>query len=229
MEGATAVGLQELATRATGGDARAMELLLVDVRRMVLRYCRARLARVPGADHAADDAAQEVCLAVVNALPRYRDEGRPFESFVYGIAAHKVADVHRAAARAPLATAEPPDAPDEAAGPEEVALRRSEADRARALLEHLPDAQRELLLLRVVVGLSAEETGRALGMTPGAVRVAQHRALAKLRTVAQREDAAALEAEERAGAPVAAAAPALPVPAATTTAPLRRRRGRGSR
>ncbi|HUW16406.1 MAG TPA: sigma factor-like helix-turn-helix DNA-binding protein, partial [Actinomycetes bacterium] len=40
---------------------------------------------------------------------------------------------------------------------------------------------RELLLLRVAVGLSAEETGRALGMTPGAVRVAQHRALSRLR------------------------------------------------
>ena len=136
-------------------------------------------------EHAADDAAQEVCIAVVNALPRYRDEGRPFESFVYGIAAHKVADVHRAAARAPLPTSEPPETVDDAAGPEEVVLRRDEADRARALLDLLPPVQRELLLLRVVAGMSAEETGRALGMTPGAVRVAQHRALAKLRTVAE--------------------------------------------
>jgi RNA polymerase sigma-70 factor (ECF subfamily) len=228
MEGSTAVGLQELATRATGGDARAMELLLVDVRRMVLRYCRARLGRVPGADQAADDAAQEVCLAVVKALPRYRDEGRPFESFVYGIAAHKVADVHRAAARAPLATAEPPDTADEAAGPEEVAVRRSEADRARALLEHLPPTQRELLLLRVVVGLSAEETGRALGMTPGAVRVAQHRALAKLRTLVQRETEAeaareaALDAQPAQGDRLAPAAPAAP--AATVALPRPGRR-----
>ena len=41
--------------------------------------------------------------------------------------------------------------------------------------------QREILTLRVGVGLSAEETAEALGMTAGAVRVAQHRALAKLR------------------------------------------------
>jgi RNA polymerase sigma-70 factor, ECF subfamily len=34
-----------------------------------------------------------------------------------------------------------------------------------------------------VAGLSAEETGAALGMSPGAVRVAQHRALARLRTL----------------------------------------------
>ena len=66
-------------------------------------------------------------------------------------------------------------------------MRSSEADTARRLLDLLPPHQRELLLLRVVVGLSAEETGAALGMTPGAVRVAQHRALSRLRTLAAAE------------------------------------------
>jgi RNA polymerase sigma-70 factor (ECF subfamily) len=46
---------------------------------------------------------------------------------------------------------------------------------------------RELLVLRVAVGLSAEETGRAMGMSAGAVRVAQHRALARLRALAAAE------------------------------------------
>jgi RNA polymerase sigma-70 factor (ECF subfamily) len=38
-----------------------------------------------------------------------------------------------------------------------------------------------VLVLRVAVGLTAEETGKSLGMTAGAVRVTQHRALARLR------------------------------------------------
>ncbi len=50
------------------------------------------------------------------------------------------------------------------------------------LLDTLPPKQREILVLRVVVGLSAEETAEAVESTPGAVRVAQHRALTKLRT-----------------------------------------------
>ena len=58
----------------------------------------------------------------------------------------------------------------------------------RALLAHLPAAQRRLLLLRVVGGLSAEDTGYVLDMSPGAVRVAQHRALVRLRTLAAHED-----------------------------------------
>ena len=179
--------LSELAARAVRGDARATDALLVDVRRLVVRYCRARLGRLPGSDQAADDAAQEVCIAVLSALPRYRDEGRPFEAFVFGIAAHKVADVQRAASRSPVPTSDLPDGPDPEPGPEEAAMRRADAERARALLEHLPPSLRELLVLRVAVGLSAEETGRALGMSPGAVRVAQHRALGKLRALATEE------------------------------------------
>jgi RNA polymerase sigma-70 factor (ECF subfamily) len=42
-------------------------------------------------------------------------------------------------------------------------------------------------MLRVLSGMTAEETGDALGMSAGAVRVAQHRALARLRAIALEE------------------------------------------
>jgi RNA polymerase sigma-70 factor (ECF subfamily) len=179
--------LRELAAAATQGDRGAMDTLLATIRPMVLRYCRGRLGRLPGAEYAADDAAQEACIAVLTALPRYRDEGRPFEAFVFGIAARKVADVQRAAMRAATPTDELPESMDSALGPEESALAAADAERARDLIGRLPDNLRELLVLRVAVGLSAEETGRALGMTPGAVRVAQHRALNRLRALAAEE------------------------------------------
>jgi RNA polymerase sigma-70 factor (ECF subfamily) len=177
--------LQALSARAVVGDAVATERLLGIVHRLVRRYCRARLSRFPGAEHAADDVAQEVCIAVISALPRYRDEGRPFEAFVYRIAANKVADAQRASYRAAVPYAELPDQPETADGPEEAAMRGADAQRARELLSALPETLRELLLLRVAVGLSAEETGRALGMSAGAVRVAQHRAVQRLRALAE--------------------------------------------
>ena len=182
--GGAPVDVGGLAARAVRGDAVARDKLLAHVRLIVHRYCRARLGRLPGSEHAADDVAQEVCLAVLSALPRYRDEGRPFEAFVFGIAAHKVADAQRAAVRAAVPTEEMPDEPDLGPGPEDHALRRSDAALVRSLLDRLPPTQRELLILRVAVGLSAEETGSALGMSSGAVRVAQHRALARLRVLA---------------------------------------------
>jgi RNA polymerase sigma-70 factor, ECF subfamily len=176
--------LQRLAVRAVEGDAQAVESLLSAVHRLVHRYCRARLARFPGVEHAADDLAQEVCIAVLSALPRYRDEGKPFEAFVYRIAANKVADAQRGSYRQPQPHAELPDVIDLSDGPEELAVRASDAKQARLLLDKLPEPLQELMLLRVAVGLSAEETGRALGMSAGAVRVAQHRALQRLRAAA---------------------------------------------
>jgi RNA polymerase sigma-70 factor, ECF subfamily len=176
--------LTELAAR---GQPAAIETLLRQIRPMIVRYCRARLGRISGHYHAADDVAQEVCIAVLSALPRYQDMGRPFASFVFGIASHKVADAMRSASRQAVPTEDLPDGPDPRPGPEETAVAYLEAERARALLAKLPVNQRELLVLRVLTGLSAEETGHALGMTAGAVRVAQHRALARLRAIALAE------------------------------------------
>jgi RNA polymerase sigma-70 factor (ECF subfamily) len=182
--------LGDLTTLAVQGDPGAIEVLIAQVRPMVVRYCRARLGRISGHYHIADDVAQEVCIAVLSALPRYRDMGRPFASFVFGIAAHKIADALRSAVRAAVPTEDLPDGPDDRPGPEETVVRYIEAERARDLLTRLPDHQRELVLLRVVAGLSAEETGNVLGMTAGAVRVAQHRALARLRAMASEESIA---------------------------------------
>ncbi len=179
--------LTDLTARAVRGQPAAVDSLLRQIRPMVVRYCRARLGHVADPYQVADDVAQEVCIAVLTALPRYQDMGRPFASFVFGIASHKVADARRMAARLAIPTDSLPDGPDEQPGPEEAVVASLEAQRARTLLARLPRQQRELLCLRVLIGLSAEETGQALGMSPGAVRVAQHRALARLRAIAIEE------------------------------------------
>jgi RNA polymerase sigma-70 factor (ECF subfamily) len=179
--------LRDLTVQAARGNQAAAAALLEQIRPMVLRYCRGRLGQISGHYDVADDVAQEVCIAVLTALPRYRDMGRPFASFVYGIASHKVADARRNATRLAIPTRDLPDSPDTSPGPEETVVADLEAERARALLARLPPHQRELVVLRVLTGLSAEETGSALGMSPGAVRVAQHRALARLRAIAREE------------------------------------------
>jgi RNA polymerase sigma-70 factor (ECF subfamily) len=187
VDGGKRVNLRDLSALAAGGQPAAIESLLGHIRPMVLRYCRARLGRISGQYQAADDVAQEVCIALLSALPRYRDIGRPFASFVFGIASHKVADAKRAAATLAIPTQDLPDGPDDRPGPEETAVACLEAERVRVLLRRLPDQQRELLVLRVLAGFTAQETGDELGMSAGAVRVAQHRALARLRIMAREE------------------------------------------
>ena len=177
--------LRQWVAAAVCRDPIATQRVLVMVRPIVLRYCRARIGRIDQSFASADDVVQEVCLSMVAALPAYQDRGQPFLAWVYGIAQHKVADAYRAAARnRSLPVSEVPDRPEPAPGPEQQVLRGELQAAMDNLLAVLTVKQREIVVLRVVVGLSSEETAGLVGSTPGAVRVAQHRALARLRKLA---------------------------------------------
>jgi RNA polymerase sigma-70 factor, ECF subfamily len=176
--------LESLVAAAVAGEPHARERLLAEIQPLVLRYCRGRLGRQETVIGSADDVAQEVCLAVVSALPHYTIKGLSFRAFVYGIAAHKVTDAFRAIGRnrsEPMA--ELPDTQLVLDGPEQRVLAAELVERLGGLLHCLTPRQRDVLVLRVAVGLSAEETAKAVGSTPGAVRVTQHRALNRLRGV----------------------------------------------
>lgn len=172
--------LAELVPLAAGGDRRALQRIIEIVHVPVLRYTRARIG---GGKHPTpDDVTQEVMLAVATSISNYVDRGRPFMAFVYGIASNKVADAHRAYARDLSNPIEDvPDTPVAHESPEEFALVSDGSNRVIKLLDSLGEKAREIITLRVFVGLSAEETAEIVGSTPGAVRVAQHRALAALR------------------------------------------------
>ncbi|MEW2503540.1 sigma-70 family RNA polymerase sigma factor [Amycolatopsis sp. CA-161197] len=165
-----------LVAAAVAGDRAAVAELVEFVRPFVLRYCRGRL----GLSGGAEDCAQEVLIAVLVELPRYRYETDSFLPFVFGIARNKVVDEFRRRSRNradPYADAGDEDRP----GPDEFAQTDSRLQ-IEELLGHLAPEQRELLTLRVVLGYSAEETAAALGLPSAvAVRVSQHRALTKLR------------------------------------------------
>ena len=176
--------LERLVPAAVAGDPEAREQLLAEIQPLVQRYCRGRLGRSEGVIGSADDVAQDVCLAVINALPHYEIKGLSFRAFVYGIAAHKVTDAFRAIGRNRSdPVAELPDSAILSDGPEQRLLAAELAERLGHLLHRLTPRQREVLVLRIAVGLSAEETAQVVGSTPGAVRVTQHRALNRLRGV----------------------------------------------
>ncbi len=176
--------LEELIGDAVTGRPGARDRLLSEIHPLVLRYCRARLGRQETAVGSADDIAQDICLAVVSALPTYTVKGLSFRAFVYGIAAHKVTDAFRALGRNRTEpVAEVPDAAMRDDGPEHRMLAVELSERLGDLLHRLTARQREVLVLRLAVGLSAEETAQAVRSTPGAVRVTQHRALGRLRQI----------------------------------------------
>jgi RNA polymerase sigma-70 factor (ECF subfamily) len=177
----------ELARRARRGNPQAAAELLARIRPGVVRYCWAHLGSLGRGDQTPDDVAQDVCLAVFEALPRYEERGLPFTAFVYRIASYKVADAHRSAAPTrPIETV--PEPVYDGRDPEDRAITADLSRRLLPLLNDLTDAQREIIVLRVAAGLSAEEVGAVIGKSPAAVRMAQSRAMARLREWARAAD-----------------------------------------
>ena len=179
----------ELVDRARRGDRTAADMMITWINPAIVRYCRARIGRSGSAFATADDVAQEIIAGVLKALPGFTDDSRSFMPFVYGIASNKVADHYRRVARDRCETVpEVPDAADTGPGPEQQAVRHELTGRMAALLATMPRRQREILVLRLVVGLTATEIAKLMSMSPTAVRVAQHRALTSLRGRLKAED-----------------------------------------
>lgn len=163
---------------AIRGEPSAIEALIRHFRPVVYRYCRTKLPD----PHTAEDVTQEVMLAMVQALPTHRTDEHSVAAFVFGIAANKVAMTHRSAYRRREDLFEAPvERPDQSPGPQDVAEGNDTLARLMRLLDDLPPQSREILMLRMAANLTAAETGQVLGMSEGAVRVAQHRAIARLR------------------------------------------------
>jgi RNA polymerase sigma-70 factor (ECF subfamily) len=169
-----------LVAEAQTGDPVALHALIAAVRPMVFRYCRSRLATYAGGLEAADDVAQETCVAVLKVLPRYERRSAPFAAFVYAIASNKVADAQRSFRRSAVLVDEFPDQTEPSPTPEERVISAASVQAANELLGRLPERTRRVLLLRAA-GLAADVVGDELGMTANAVRVAQHRGVTKLR------------------------------------------------
>lgn len=171
--------IQALVDAARRGDPGAQGALFDRYFPAVLRYARARL-REP-AD--ADDAAAEAFVSALAALPRFTWRRVPFEAWLFRIAASKVADTHRRRARRPEARLE--GAPDavvaSVADPAGTIAAADEEARLLAAVDRLPNAWRDVVVLRFLLGRSVRETAARLGRTEGAVRQLQLRALERLR------------------------------------------------
>lgn len=172
--------LSRLVPPAVGGDERAVQRIIDLIHPAVVRYCR---SRVPSTRYPTpEDLAQEISLAVARAIPGYQDQGKPFMAFVYRIAANKIVDARRSQSRDPsLPTETVPDLEVSRDTPESIALEVNACNDVVELLDTLSDKARQIVTLRVFGGYSAEETAEIVGSTAGAVRVAQFRALAKMR------------------------------------------------
>ncbi|HEX3794212.1 MAG TPA: sigma-70 family RNA polymerase sigma factor [Acidimicrobiales bacterium] len=167
--------LRGVVERARQGDDQAWMLLFRRSYDTLLSYSSRRL---PNQDQA-KDAVGETMARAVGSIERFRDDGAGFDAWMYGIARHVVIDAQRKLWREGPGIV--PDVADSAPEPLDRAVIDEDMAEVRAAFDNLSRADQELLELRVVAGLSAEEVASVLNRRPGAVRMAQSRALDRLR------------------------------------------------
>jgi RNA polymerase sigma-70 factor, ECF subfamily len=169
--------LRALVVRAVERDPDAWEQLYRRCYRNLYAFARRRLLD----GHAADDVVSETMTRALDNIDRFSWRGGGFDAWLYGIARNVVFELCRHGARTVGSIDDERATTDR--GPEEQAVANDDVAAVRWAFDRLGPDDRELLELRVQGGLSSEEVGQLLGKQPGAVRMAQARALGRLRTI----------------------------------------------
>ncbi len=129
-------------------------------------------------------ATNETFHRAFSGIDRFRGSPRGFRSWLFTIAHNIVIDERRRAGRRPRSFATDDQRRLDTVGgdTESDALDAIGLEKAVALLETLTTAQRDVIYLRVIAGLSVKETAKVMGRPPGAVKALQHRGLRALQS-----------------------------------------------
>jgi RNA polymerase sigma-70 factor (ECF subfamily) len=189
---------EQLMARAAGGDGEAGEQLLGRHRDRLRKMVAIRLDRRLAARIDPSDVVQEVMFEAAQMLPQYLTERPlPFYPWLRRLAWKRLMKLyqHHLAAQKRAATREQhglfmlaDKSAVELAGclvapgtsPSNRLVRKELCNRVQGALSELPEADREVLVLRFLEQLSTSEMAAVLGTTEGAVKTRQTRALDRL-------------------------------------------------
>lgn len=162
---------------ARDGSGRALRQLYDALSPQLAGYLRARGA----AD--VDVATNEVFHRAFDRLDRFKGTPAGFRSWIYTIANNLLIDEHRKRVRRPnvVASIDPVRHDTSGGNVEDEAMQNLGTADVTQLIDKLSPGQRDVLMLRLVAGLTLAETADVLGRPLGAVKSLQHRAVAALR------------------------------------------------
>lgn len=169
--------LRHYVDRASRGDLDAWEWLYRRAYPMLFGFARRRL----GDETTADDVVSETMMRALDKLATFEWRGAGFDGWLFGICRNVLFETYRSAGRVlPLETV--PEIPGTDDDPATHVMKSVDRQLLLTAFARLDPDEQEILELRVVADLSSEAVGEVLGKNPGAVRMAQSRALGRLRT-----------------------------------------------
>jgi RNA polymerase sigma-70 factor, ECF subfamily len=161
---------REAVARAKAGDPEGLHYLYVRYADDVTRYVNGLVRD----HHEAEDITQNVFAKLMRAIKKYEERAVPFEAWIIRVARNAALDYLRAKRAIPTEEVRLTDT-----GSAQTALDRGRA--LREALEDLPEDQREVLVLRHIVGLSPVEIADTLDKSESSVHGLHHRGRRSLR------------------------------------------------
>ena len=158
------------AERARAGEDDALRLLYLLYADNVFGFVLA----IVRDEHDAEDLTSEVFARLPRALGHYKPGATPFAAWLLRVARNAALDHLRAQRSVPLAEVH-------ASGETAELQARERLAGLRMAFEALPDDQRQVMLLRLVAGLTPTEVAEQLGRSVDAIHALQHRARRRLR------------------------------------------------
>ncbi len=149
--------------RAKEGDQDALRFLYVSYSNNVYGYVRS----IVRDDHEAEDVTQHVFAKLMTRIVKYDDRGVPFFAWLLRLARNVAIDHLRANRLTPTENVLDPDSSS--------AIDGDHAEAVRTALATLPEEQREVVILRHVVGLTPGEIADRLGRSEGSIHGLHHR------------------------------------------------------
>lgn len=177
---------EALVERLLEGDAQAGAVLARRYYQPLMRY----LTRLSGSEHLAEELHQQSWLSVLGHLERFDSrQAGGFKAWLYRIATNKNNDLWRSRGREKDARAglrlvadeTVPDAGERLEGTEQQL-------RLRRAIEQLPEAQKQVVLLRYYSGMKFVEIARVVGCPLNTALGRMHKATLKLREAMQEND-----------------------------------------
>lgn len=166
--------------RAKEGDREAVRFLYMHFADNVYGYVRS----IVRDDYEAEDVTQHVFAKLMTVLPKYEQRSVPFAAWILRVARNVAVDHMRARRAIPCEEVRELDERRDHGESQQTSMGLREA------LETLPDDQREVIVLRHLVGLSPGEIAGRMGKTEPSVHGLHHRGRSTLRTALAERDCA---------------------------------------
>jgi RNA polymerase sigma-70 factor, ECF subfamily len=178
--GSDEVDDRDLVERAKSGSSFAFAELYHRHVADIYRFCWRRTHD----QHLAEDMTAATFERALKGLPSFRWRDGGFAAWLYRIAANQLADHHRRTARQAARDALLAAVPAAVVGDPADTIIRADDDRTVLdALSALRPRYQEVVALRYLAGLSADEAAAAMGMSKSRLAVTLHRALRALERV----------------------------------------------